>query len=150
MGDDRADDAAPTDGGDVAEAREPDAIQREIEQTRAELADTIDAIAERISPRRAASRGAAKVKGGVQSVLGRDENGGAPASVLDASAARAAGPAHRAGPREIREAAEIGGTAFTGTSEFETRRVLRTDRVLIAGGLLAALVAVIVLLRRRR
>jgi hypothetical protein len=50
----------PNDGDDVA--RDPDAIAREIEQTRAELADTIDAIADRISPKRVASRGAQAVK----------------------------------------------------------------------------------------
>jgi hypothetical protein len=58
------------DGGDVA--RDPDAIQREIEQTRAELADTIDAIADRLSPKRAASRGAKAVKAQVSSVLDHD------------------------------------------------------------------------------
>jgi hypothetical protein len=50
------------DGGDVA--RDPDAIAQEIEQTRAELADTIDAIADRISPRKAAARGVQAVKSG--------------------------------------------------------------------------------------
>jgi hypothetical protein len=57
------------DGGDVA--RDPDVIQREIEQTRAELADTIDAIADRLSPKRAAARGAKAVKAQVSSVLDR-------------------------------------------------------------------------------
>lgn len=50
------------DGGDVA--RDPDAIAQEIEQTRAELADTIDAIADRISPKKAAARGVQAVKSG--------------------------------------------------------------------------------------
>src|SRR3954453_18945029 len=57
-------------GDDVAATRDPDMIQKEIEQTRAELADTIDAIAERISPKRAASRGAAAVKAQVSSAFG--------------------------------------------------------------------------------
>lgn len=43
-------------------ARDPDAIQREIEVTRAELADAIDAIAEKVSPKRAASRGMDRVQ----------------------------------------------------------------------------------------
>jgi hypothetical protein len=59
------------DGGDVA--RDPDAIQREIEATRAELADTIDAIADRLSPKRAASRGAKAVKAQVSSVLDHEQ-----------------------------------------------------------------------------
>ena len=41
----------------MAPSRDPDAIERDIEATRAELADTIDAIAERVSPKRVASRG---------------------------------------------------------------------------------------------
>jgi Protein of unknown function (DUF3618) len=64
--------AGPHDGGDVA--RDPDAIQREIEQTRAELADTSDAIADRLSPKRAAARGSQAVKAQVSSVLHHSEN----------------------------------------------------------------------------
>lgn len=37
--------------------RDPDDMQREVEHIRAELAQTIDEIAERLSPRRAAERG---------------------------------------------------------------------------------------------
>lgn len=48
------------DGGDVA--RDPDAIAEEIEQTRAELADAIDAIANRLNPKKAAARGVEAVK----------------------------------------------------------------------------------------
>jgi hypothetical protein len=73
-----ADDA--DDGDDVA-SRNPDEIAQEIEQTRAELADTIDAIAERINPKRAAARGAQAVKAQVSSA--RDKvagNGAAPVS----------------------------------------------------------------------
>jgi hypothetical protein len=64
---DPAADSAPDDGGDVAGSRDPDEIADEIEQTRAELADAIDAIAERINPKRAAARGAAAVKAQVSS-----------------------------------------------------------------------------------
>jgi hypothetical protein len=56
------------DGGDVA--RKPDQIVAEIEATRAELADTIDAIASRINPRRAASKAKAQVAGAVSSATG--------------------------------------------------------------------------------
>jgi MYXO-CTERM domain-containing protein len=45
-----------------SESRGPDAIVREIEATRAELADAIDSIAERVNPKRAAARGAQAVK----------------------------------------------------------------------------------------
>jgi hypothetical protein len=43
-------------------ARDPEALEREIERTRAELARTIDALAERINPKNMASRSLARVK----------------------------------------------------------------------------------------
>jgi hypothetical protein len=139
------------DGGDVAQ-RNPDQIQREIEQTRAELADTIDAIADRISPRRAASRGAHAVKQGVSSVLnGHSSNGHAPAAVLDAPPAAAAGHAHEAGRhRAVRSIAEgNGGSAWTGTGSYAISRRLRVDRVLLAVGAVAAVTGAVILWRSR-
>src|SRR4051812_35043290 len=50
-------------------SRDPDAIAAEIEETRAELARAVDLIADRLSPRRAASRGASKVKAGLEGVF---------------------------------------------------------------------------------
>lgn len=41
---------------------DPDALERRIERTRAELARTVDAIADRVSPKRVAERGVAKAK----------------------------------------------------------------------------------------
>ncbi|MCW2939064.1 MAG: hypothetical protein JWN00_2049 [Actinomycetia bacterium] len=43
-------------------ARDPESLEREIERTRDELARTIDALAERVSPRNVASRGVARLK----------------------------------------------------------------------------------------
>jgi hypothetical protein len=43
-------------------ADDPDVIQRDIERTRADLARTIDEIAERMSPRRAARRSVEHVR----------------------------------------------------------------------------------------
>ena len=117
------------DGGDVAD-RNPDAIQREIEQTRAELADTIDAIADRISPRRAASRSAQAVKHQVSSVLG-GSNGHAPSSVLDA-------PPH------------VARHAGTRAHEYTVKRTLRSDRVLLAVGAAAAVAGALILWRGRK
>lgn len=57
----------------MADSRSPDVIQREIEATRAELADTIDAIADRVSPKKAASRGAQAVKAKASAALGTAE-----------------------------------------------------------------------------
>jgi hypothetical protein len=42
----------------VTQPRDPDTIQREIEETRAKLAGTLDELAERANPKRVASRGA--------------------------------------------------------------------------------------------
>jgi hypothetical protein len=44
---------------------DPDEIRREIERTRAELSDDVDALAEKVNPRRAAERQADKVRGAV-------------------------------------------------------------------------------------
>ena len=123
--------------------RSPDAIQREIEQTRAELADTIDAIADRISPKRAASRGAHAVK----SVFSGNGNGNGSAS----SNGHAAPVDHAAREREIRSIASSGGGATcTGTTSYRIDRKLRTDRVLLAVGAAAAVAGALVLWRSRR
>jgi hypothetical protein len=137
-------------GSDVA--RNPDTIQREIEQTRAELADTIDAIADRISPRRVAGRSAQAVKSQVSSVFGGhgEANGhSGPASVLDADPTASAKVDSAARTRAVSAVAEQGGGAYTGTSQFAVSRRLRTDRVLLAFGAAAAVVGAIVLWRSR-
>ena len=143
-----------TEGDDVAETRSPDAIAKEIEQTRAELAETIDAIADRISPKRAASRGAAAVKAGVSGVFGGNggsTNGRAPASVLDAPAAASSHVDTARRRQEITAVAESGGgSAYAGASQYSVKRTLRTDRVLLAVGAVASVAAVAVLWRSRR
>jgi hypothetical protein len=133
-------------GGDVGQ-RNPDSIQREIEQTRAELADTIDAIAERISPRRAASRGAQAVRQQVSAALHGHSNGHAPSAVLDASPGAAGTAPNGEAVRSI--AASGGGTAYTGTRGYAIKRSLRVDRVLVAVGVAAALTGAIILWRSR-
>jgi hypothetical protein len=139
-------------GDDVAETRSPDAIQKEIETTRAELAETIDAIADRISPKRAASRGAAAVKSSVTGVFGgTNGNGHAPAAVLDAPAAAASHTDTQRRQREITSVASSGGgSAYAGSSQYSIKRTLRTDRVLLAVGAAAAVAAVAVLWRSRK
>jgi len=140
-------------GDDVAETRSPDAIAKEIEQTRAELAETIDAIADRISPKRAASRGAAAVKAGMSGVFGSNgsSNGRAPASVLDAPAAASSHVDTARRRQEIAAVAESGGgSAYAGASQYSVKRTLRTDRVLLAVGAVASVAAVAVLWRSRR
>ena len=127
--------------------RNPDTIQREIEQTRAELADTIDAIADRISPKRAASRGAHAVKAQVSSVFGGN---GAPAAGADAAPRPATTAASTLRHRAVEGIAQAGGGAtFTGTSRFTVSRRLRSDRVLLLAGALAAVAGAVVLWRSR-
>jgi hypothetical protein len=136
-------------GGDVG--RNPDAIQREIEQTRAELAGTIDAIADRLSPKRAASRGASAVKAQVSSVLGHGNGHAGAASVLDAAPSAAGKVDHEARHRHVRSIASSGGgAAYTGTTSYEVNRQLRVDRVLLAVGAAAALAGGFILWRSRR
>ena len=50
-------------------ATDPEELLRSIERTREELAHTVDTIAGRLDPKRAAKRGADVVRGGVVSVL---------------------------------------------------------------------------------
>jgi hypothetical protein len=73
----------------VPTTRKPEVIVREIEQTRAELADTIDAITERINPRRAASRGARAVREQVSGLRDRVSPDGSEAA--DEAGGHAAG-----------------------------------------------------------
>jgi hypothetical protein len=137
-------------GGDVAATtRDPDAIQKEIEQTRAELAETIDAIADRISPKRAASRSAQAVKASVSSVFGGADS--APAAVIDAPAKASGNPDPATRTAAVREIASSGGgAAYTGSREFTVARKLRTDRVLLVVGVGAAVAGLLVLRRSRR
>jgi hypothetical protein len=128
----------------VAGQRTPDTIQREIEQTRAELADTIDAIADRLSPKRVASRGAHAVKAQVTSVFNGD--GESPA----AAPAPPGGYDAAARQQAVRQVAADGGGAYTGTSQFTVARRLRVDRVLLTVGVAAAVAGVVVLWRSRR
>jgi hypothetical protein len=135
----------------VAETKSPDAIQKEIEQTRAELAETIDAIADRISPKRAASRSAAAVKAQVSGVFGGNGHSSAPASVLDASAAASGKTDTEQRRREVQQIAETGGgSAYTGSSQYTVKRSLRVDRVLVVVGAAAAVAGFLVLRRSRR
>lgn len=107
---------------------DPAELQQQIEQTRAELASTIDQIADKVHPKRVASRGVQTVKGKVEDLRQR---GTAPAAVIDANGQQPL-PARVAG--QLREAKETRG------------RSVRWDRVAIVGGGIAL---VVLLLRRR-
>lgn len=72
----------------AGKARDPEAIQREIEQTRDDLARSIDLLAERLNPKNAAQRGIARAKEEAERVasdigaLLRQERGARPRSPL--------------------------------------------------------------------
>jgi hypothetical protein len=108
---------------------DPAEIQQQIETTRAELASTIDAIAERVHPKRVAARGVQSVKEKVDDLRSR---GTAPALEGAAAAGQEPLPARIAG--QLREAKRTKGKS------------VRWDRVAIVGGGIALLV---VFLRRR-
>jgi hypothetical protein len=57
-------------------ARSPEAIQREIEQTRDQLASTLDQLAERTSPKRLAERGRERAVAAATSPAGLGVLGG--------------------------------------------------------------------------
>lgn len=57
-------------------ARNPDALQEEIDRTREELTRTIDSIADRVNPKNAARRGAEQVREGTANVRKRLPGGG--------------------------------------------------------------------------
>jgi Protein of unknown function (DUF3618) len=106
---------------------DPAEIQQQIEVTRAELASTIDAIAERVNPKRVAARGVDTVKSKVDDLRSR---GTTPSNANDSvPALTGAGqqplPARVAA--QLREAKETRG------------RSVRWDRVAIVGGGVTAL-----------
>jgi Protein of unknown function (DUF3618) len=101
--------------------REPAEIEREIELTRVYLADTVDAIAHKVSPKEVAGRTATKLKEKVASLT--------------------SGGVETFNPR-LSDGSE--GTTY------EVKRKLRLDRVGMAAGGVAGAVGVIVALRRLR
>jgi hypothetical protein len=126
----------PEGGGQVS--RDPDAIQREIEETRAELARTVDLIAERLSPKRAAGRGASKVKSSIDGVFHRESDNGH-------------GPMHV--PADEQDAPESGSgirSVPLPDDGVEMVRTLRTDRVILTAAAVVAVIGAIVFFRRRR
>ena len=60
---------ADADIEDVQDVTEPEDLERHIERTRDDLANTIDAIAARVSPKRVASRGVANAKGAAHNAM---------------------------------------------------------------------------------
>lgn len=146
---------------------DPADIEAEIERTRGELADTIDMIAEKVSPKRAVSRTAdrvrLKVKGDTRAraEVGVPETGERVHMIATSGGATetAGGTAGSAGPSHgltavdkhegnARATGLPGGTSPGSARLYQVRRQLRTDRVLMAAGAVVGLVLLVVLARR--
>jgi hypothetical protein len=113
---------------------DPEALERRIERTRAELARTVDAIADRVSPKRVVERSVAKVKtnaGQFVSSLGDLVGGGTRASLNGSRSFAVDEPDAGPGPVRQDEPPAIA-------------------PVLIGVGAVLVVGAAIVLLRRRR
>jgi hypothetical protein len=121
-------------------SRDPSAIEREIQETRAELARTVDLIAERLSPKRAAGRGVTRVRESLGGVFQQEAtNGHVPAASLDGETLESYEP---------REPPAIHAVPFEPGST--TPRELRKDRVAMAIATVVAVVGLFVVLKRRR
>ncbi|WP_214413486.1 DUF3618 domain-containing protein [Sphaerisporangium fuscum] len=109
---------------------DPEALEKQIERTRAELAVTVDAIVDRVSPKRVAERGVAKVKANAEQLLtaARDMVGGS------------AYPARYAEP----------GAPGEGEAWQEEHPAASLAPILIGVGAVVVLGAAIALWRRRR
>ena len=111
--------------------QDPAQIQRQIEDTRAELAQTIDAIADIVSPKRAARRGVAQLRTKVEEL--RTQISGPSSPQLNGDGQHALPPGMS--------------TELQGSTVYGTKRTVRWDRVALAGG---GAVLLLVLVRRRR
>ncbi len=102
----------------------PASMERDIAETRAELAQTIDAIVDRVSPKRVAQRSIDQVKERVEARRAESiESGRRLALPAGTAGARPAGP---------------------------SQRVVRWDRVALAGGAIVVLLLVRRQVRRRK
>jgi CHASE3 domain sensor protein len=108
--------------------QDPAQIQRQIEDTRAELAHTIDAIADIVSPKRAAKRGVDQVRARVEELR-----------------AQISGPQQNGQPQ--RQLPPGMSAELQGSTLYGTKRTVRWDRVVLVGG---GAVLLLVVVRRRR
>jgi hypothetical protein len=115
-------------GGSDPVPQDPAQIQRQIEDTRAELAHTIDAIADIVSPKRAAKRGVDQVRARVEELR-----------------AQISGPQQNGQPQ--RQLPPGMSAELQGSTLYGTKRTVRWDRVVLVGG---GAVLLVVLVRRRR
>ncbi|GIH27265.1 hypothetical protein Aph01nite_55750 [Acrocarpospora phusangensis] len=125
---------------------DPEALERKIERTRTELARTVDAIADRVSPKRVAGRNVAKVKAQAEQVVtsigdfvGARPNGSSRGFGATAPLANGAAPSSANGAAP--------GETETWEDDYPAPNLAP---VLIGVGVLVAVGAAILIMRRRR
>ena len=124
--------------------QDPATIQRQIDETRAELAETIDAIADIVSPRRVAERAGEQVRAKVAELRARVGHGGEPLELtVDGTAPPATLPAPPAALTAAPGAPGVPGQVSNG-------RTVRWGRVALAVGATTLLVVRTTRRRRRR
>jgi hypothetical protein len=116
----------------VPNAPDPADIQQQIEATRAELASTVDAIADRVNPKSVATRGAATLKGKFEDLRSRGTALGSSSNGTAAIAGPDGGqlPLPERVKAQLREAKETRGKS------------VRWDRVAIVAGVIALILVV--------
>lgn len=117
-------------------ARNPDALQEEIERTRDELTRTIDSIADRVSPKNAARRGAEQLRGTTATVRKR-----LPGGTGDDFHEQLARRESDSAARSTESASEA---TITAGPVLATGGLLRSNRTFILAGVGLLVVAVIV------
>lgn len=119
---------------------DPVEIQQQIEHTRAELASTVDEIADRVNPKKVAARGIEAVKTKVEDVFSTGTElpaaSGGPAAITGPDSGQR--PLPERVKAQLREAKETRG------------RSIRWDRVAIVGGVVVALLVVLKLRRGKK
>lgn len=137
-------------------AKDPESIERDIERSRAQLADLIDGIADRVSPRRVADRGKARAMAAVASLRSRvgalsppaGDGSGRPG--VGTGSANATAGRDAAGTDRVSELAAKGGEMLSAGRATATELVRRKDPAALAAALTALTVFAVVLRRRRR
>lgn len=114
------------------DGRNPDGLERQIEETRAELARTIDSIADRVAPKNVARRGAARI---------REEAGHVVDGLTGTLGGVVRGDSRRVDP-ESGIADDVMSTDY--------RRLPMSRGALVGGAVAVAAVTAIIIWRRRR
>ncbi len=124
-------------------ASDPDRIEREIERSRAQLAQAVDAIADRVSPRRVMARGVSRAKAALESW--RERLGSGAGVPLSGGSGEPGG-----GTDLVTVLTASGRSLLTAAGSRANRLGVSPDRVAPAVGLATAAVLLTVLVRSQR